>query len=119
MGSPSAWPSSTSAPSAAPAFPPDHFRDLPPSLMSNLFITGGRIIDPANRRDETADLLILDGKIAAPGTKPAANTKVETVDAKGLIVAPGLIDLHVHLREPGQSAKETIATGSKCAAAGG
>jgi dihydroorotase len=85
--------------------------------MSALLIKSGRIIDPANRRDETADLLVIDGKIAAKGQKPPE--KVETIDAKGLIVAPGLIDLHVHLREPGQSAKETIATGTKCAAAGG
>ena len=87
--------------------------------MSNLLITGGRIIDPANQRNEVADLLILDGRIAAPDAKPPTGTQLETVDAKGLIVAPGLIDLHVHLREPGQSAKETIATGTKCAAAGG
>ena len=85
--------------------------------MSALLIKSGRIIDPANRRDETGDLLIVDGKIAAKGQKPPE--KVETIDAKGLLVTPGLIDLHVHLREPGQSAKETIATGTKCAAAGG
>jgi dihydroorotase len=85
--------------------------------MSSLLIKNGRILDPANQRDEIADLLIVDGRIA----KDAAGTQqpAETIDAKGLIVAPGLIDLHVHLREPGQSAKETLATGTQCAAAGG
>jgi dihydroorotase len=87
--------------------------------MPALLIQNGRLIDPANDRDEIADLLIVDGRIAdleAPGT---GDKDRETIDAKGLIVAPGLIDLHVHLREPGQSAKETIATGTRCAAAGG
>lgn len=85
--------------------------------MSSILIKNGRILDPANRRDEVADLLILDGKIAPRSQKAPEN--IETIDASGLIVSPGLIDLHVHLREPGQSAKETIATGTKCAAAGG
>jgi dihydroorotase len=81
-------------------------------------LRGGRLIDPANGRDETADLWLIDGKIASEpaGTSPEA---VEVIDASGLIVAPGLIDLHVHFREPGQSHKETIATGTAAAAAGG
>ncbi len=79
-------------------------------------LKNGRIIDPANNRDETGDLLIVDGRIAAPAPKVKPD---ETIDCTGLIIAPGLIDLHVHLREPGQGAKETIATGAKCAAAGG
>jgi dihydroorotase len=78
-------------------------------------ITNGRIIDPANNRDEVADLWLADGKISAP--QPGCET--ETLDASGLVVAPGLIDIHVHLREPGQSHKETIATGTRAAAAGG
>jgi len=82
--------------------------------MSVLKITNGRIIDPANHRDEIADLWITDGKISAPAA--AAD---EVIDAKGLIVSPGLIDLHVHLREPGQSHKETLASGTRAAAAGG
>ena len=85
--------------------------------MSSVLIKNGRVIDPANRRDEVSDLLILDGKIA-PLSDLGTRANVETIDATGLIVSPGLIDLHVHLREPGQSAKETIATGTKCAAAG-
>ena len=78
-------------------------------------ITNGRIIDPANNRDEVADLWLADGKISAP--QPGSET--ETLDARGLVVSPGLIDIHVHLREPGQSHKETIATGTRAAAAGG
>ena len=78
-------------------------------------ITNGRLIDPANNRDETADLWIAEGNIIAP--QPGSES--ETIDASGLIVAPGLIDIHVHLREPGQSHKETIASASQAAAAGG
>jgi len=78
-------------------------------------ITNGRIIDPANIRDEVADLWLADGKITAP--QPGSEN--ETIDARGLVVSPGLIDIHVHLREPGQSHKETIATGTRAAAAGG
>lgn len=82
-------------------------------------LKNGRIIDPANDRDETSDLLIVDGRIADPATFDPRPATFDTIDCTGLVIAPGLIDLHVHLREPGQSAKETIATGSRCAAAGG
>ena len=89
--------------------------------MNSLLLTGGRVIDPANRLDSTADVLILNGKIAAVGQDAAkqAPRDVEKFDAKGLVVCPGLIDLHVHLREPGQTAKETIAAGTAAAARGG
>jgi dihydroorotase len=89
--------------------------------MNSLLLTGGRVIDPANSLDAVADLLIADGKIAAVGAGAAglAGPDVERLDVSGLIVCPGLIDLHVHLREPGQSAKETIATGTAAAARGG
>lgn len=83
--------------------------------MKNVRIINGRVIDPANGRDGIGDIHIVDGKIAAS----AAAGDVETIDAAGLVVAPGLIDIHVHLREPGQSHKETIATASRAAAAGG
>ena len=89
--------------------------------MNSLLLTGGRVIDPANRLDSPADLLIVNGKIAAIGHTAAAQAPAdaERRDVTGLVVCPGLIDLHVHLREPGQSAKETIATGMAAAARGG
>ncbi len=81
----------------------------------NLIIKNGRIIDPSDDRDEVADLYVVDGRISAEAPKEDH----ETIDASKLIVAPGLIDIHVHLREPGQSHKETIGTGTRAAAAGG
>ena len=89
--------------------------------MNSLLLTGGRVIDPANHLDVVADLLILNGKIAAVGKNAATKVPgtIERFDAKGKIVCPGLIDLHVHLREPGQTAKENIATGTAAAARGG
>ncbi|MDQ6861641.1 MAG: dihydroorotase [Verrucomicrobiota bacterium] len=78
-------------------------------------IRNGRIIDPASKRDEVADLMISDGQIVSELDEHEA----EIIDASGLIVAPGLIDIHVHLREPGFSWKETIETGARAAAAGG
>ena len=87
--------------------------------MNSLLLTGGRVIDPANRVDATADVLISDGKIAAVGADLKAPGDAERMDVKGRVVCPGLIDLHVHLREPGQGAKETIATGTAAAARGG
>jgi dihydroorotase len=87
--------------------------------MTTTLLRNGRVIDPANQRDETADLLIIDGRIADHSAIPNPQSPIEEIDCTGLVVAPGLIDLHVHLREPGQSAKETIASGTKAAAAGG
>jgi dihydroorotase len=89
--------------------------------MNSLLLTGGRVIDPANRVDKIADVVIADGKIGAIGPSAAAqpSAKIERMDVTGLVVCPGLIDLHVHLREPGQTAKETIATGTAAAARGG
>ena len=89
--------------------------------MAALLLTGGRVIDPANKLDSKTDLLIVDGKIAAVGKDAAkkAPANAERLDVSGQIVCPGLIDLHAHLREPGQSAKETIATGTASAARGG
>ena len=87
--------------------------------MNSLLLIGGRVIDPANQIDSIADVLILTGKISAVGKKLSAPAGVETFDAKGKIVSPGLIDLHVHLREPGQTVKENIASGTAAAARGG
>ena len=89
--------------------------------MTALVIRGGQLIDPAAGVDALKDVLLKDGKvaeIAAPG-KLKASDGAEVLDATGLILAPGLIDMHVHLREPGQGYKETIATGTAAAAAGG
>jgi dihydroorotase len=88
---------------------------------NSLLLTGGRVIDPASGLDEVTDVLLAGGKISAVGREAPsmAAAKAERVDVKGLVVCPGLIDLHVHLREPGQSAKETIATGTRAAARGG
>ena len=86
--------------------------------MSRILIRNGRIIDPANRIDTTGDLLIRDGKINQIDDRIEVEA-AETVDATGLIVTPGLIDMHVHLREPGFEHKETIASGTRAAAAGG
>lgn len=84
-------------------------------------LTGGRVIDPASGRDEVTDVLLVEDKIKAVGRDAAAQApkNAERMDVKGLVVCPGLIDLHVHLREPGQSVKETIATGTAAAARGG
>ncbi len=84
-----------------------------------MLIRNGRIVDPANDRDEVADLLIIDGKIASLSEFRKFNSGVEEIDATDLIVAPGLIDIHVHLREPGFGWKETIESGARAAAAGG
>jgi dihydroorotase len=89
--------------------------------MTALAIRGGNLLDPAAGVDGPKDLLFKDNRvaeIAAPGKLKTANG-AETLDAKGLVIAPGLIDIHVHLREPGQGYKETIATGTAAAAAGG
>ncbi|HKJ83379.1 MAG TPA: dihydroorotase [Mariprofundaceae bacterium] len=85
--------------------------------MSILRITGGRVLDPANGVDAIQDLWIEDGRIAALGQHDA--TPDSTIDATGMIVCPGFVDMHVHLREPGQEWKEDIESGSKAAVAGG
>lgn len=87
--------------------------------ISEVFlIRGGRVIDPANDFDDVADVLIVDGKIAAVRPNISFSAQYE-YDATGKIVTPGLIDMHVHLREPGQEAKEDFISGSKAAVAGG
>ena len=82
-------------------------------------ILGARVIDPASGLDQVADLYIADGKIAAIGNKPAGFVADKSIDAKGLIASPGLVDLNVALREPGYSRKGSIASETLAAAAGG
>ena len=86
--------------------------------MTELLIKNGRIIDPANKVDEVGDVLVRDGKIAEVG-KISADGAEQIINAKGMLVVPGLIDMHVHLREPGDEEEETIASGSAAAVAGG
>ena len=83
-----------------------------------ILIQNGRVIDPANQIDRTADLLIDDGQIVGLDV-PERDHVAETIDASGKIVVPGLIDMHVHLREPGREEDETIETGTAAALAGG
>src|SRR6266496_5066076 len=87
--------------------------------MSATVIRNSRIIDPGNGRDAVEDLFIVDGKIADQSAFRNQKSEIEEIDARGLIVAPGLIDMHVHLREPGFGQKETIESGGRAAAAGG
>ncbi|MGB8539135.1 MAG: amidohydrolase family protein, partial [Acidobacteriaceae bacterium] len=89
-----------------------------------MLIRGGLLVDPSAGVDANRDLLLKDGKVAAvepPGklTVAAKQAGADIIEAGGLVVAPGLVDIHVHLREPGQGYKETIATGTAAAAAGG
>ena len=84
-----------------------------------LLIRGGHLVDPRNQRDEVVDVFLSDGKVKEIGKALHPGTGVEVYDATGKIVTPGLIDMHVHLREPGQEEKETIATGTAAAAMGG
>ncbi len=89
--------------------------------MASLLIRGGRVVDPAQGIDRIDDVLIRDGNVVAigrSGTQPVGRVD-ETIDAAGLVVTPGLVDMHVHLREPGREEDETIETGTRAALAGG
>jgi len=88
-------------------------------MADSLLIRGGRIIDPAQDIDKTASLLVKEGKIAWLGEGNPPNEDYTVLEAAGLIVCPGFIDLHCHLRQPGYEEKETIATGTLAAARGG
>src|SRR5262249_24333963 len=81
-----------------------------------LIMRGGRVIDPANAVARVTDLRLADGRVAGVGD--GAGWEGETFDARGLVVAPGFVDLHTHLREPGQEYKETVASGALAAAHG-
>ena len=84
-------------------------------MSRRVLLTGARVVDPAAGRDEVADVLVEDGAVAAEGS--AARAAV--LDCDGLVLAPGLVDLHAHLREPGREDRETVETGSRAAALGG
>jgi dihydroorotase len=88
-------------------------------MADSLLIRGGRIIDPAQDIDKTASLMVKEGKIHWLGEYVPPDEEYSVLDADGLIVGPGFIDLHCHLRQPGDEAKETIATGTRAAAQGG
>ena len=87
--------------------------------MGSILITGGTVIDPANQRHGPFDVLIVDGRVAQLTAPGAAAEADETIDAAGCWVVPGLIDMHVHLREPGYEYKETVQSGAQAAVAGG
>ena len=87
--------------------------------MNPILIRGGRVIDPSRGTDDVADLLVEEGRIAGIGRNIAPPEGTEVIEAAGQVVAPGLIDLHVHLREPGQEELETVASGAMAAASGG
>ena len=89
--------------------------------MSSLLLTGARLIDPSQKLDGPGELLLDNGKVLAIGRDAGKQARPDTerIDVEGAVVCPGLIDLHVHLREPGQAAKETMATGTAAAARGG
>ena len=86
--------------------------------MTDLLIRGGRLVDPANGRDGIFDVALSEGAVAEIGER-LSGEGAEVFDAQGLLVFPGFIDLHAHLREPGREYAETIASGSAAAAAGG
>lgn len=88
-------------------------------MSERLVISGGHVIDPASGVDGVGDVVIEDGRIAAVGPAGIAVEPAEIIDAAGLVVAPGFVDLHTHLRDPGFEYKETIETGTRAAARGG
>lgn len=88
-------------------------------MSGSLLLTGGRVIDPSSGLDEVRDVLVRDGRVEAVEQGVAGPEGIPRIEAQGLVVAPGLIDVHVHLREPGAEHKETIRTGAQAAAAGG
>ncbi len=89
--------------------------------MTPMLVSGGRVVDPASGLDAVGDVLVVEGKVAAmgPDLRSQCPPRTEILDARGLVVAPGLIDIHVHFREPGQTKKEDVQSGSRCAVRGG
>jgi dihydroorotase len=89
------------------------------SSSKSLLVKSGRLVDPESRRDEVVDLLIRGGRIASVARRIRKPAGAEVLNARGKVVVPGLVDMHVHLREPGREDEETILTGARAAAAGG
>lgn len=87
--------------------------------MRPVLLRGGRVVDPSQRLDEVRDVLLVDGRVEAVQPRLAPPDGAEVIDVTGTVVAPGLVDVHVHLREPGREEAETVATGARAAAAGG
>ena len=92
-------------------------------MSGAVLLTGGRVVDPSQRLDSVTDVLLVDGKVEAIGPRLSEQTArrddLETIDCAGLVVSPGFVDVHCHLREPGREEVETIATGARAAVAGG
>ena len=88
-------------------------------MSAKALLKSGRVVDPSQGLDEILDLLLVDGIVASIGKDISGPEDADVIDCSGLIVSPGLIDVHVHLREPGEEHKETIATGVQAAVAGG
>ncbi|MEA3247116.1 MAG: dihydroorotase, partial [Gemmatimonadota bacterium] len=87
--------------------------------VRDVVLAGGRLLDPSSGLDATGDLLLRDGKVESVGGRIGRPDGAEVMDCAGLVVAPGFIDVHCHLREPGREDVETVATGARAAAAGG
>ena len=88
-------------------------------MSGKILLRGGRVVDPSQKLDAVRDVLLVDGTVAVVGQGTTAPEDARVLECAGLVVTPGLIDVHVHLREPGDEHKETIATGARAAAAGG
>ena len=88
-------------------------------MSVRLLVSGGRVVDPVAETVAAEDLLLEDGRITARGPAGTIVAEAETLDARGSLVLPGLVDMHVHLREPGQEYKETVESGVAAALAGG
>jgi len=88
-------------------------------MAERILLAGARVVDPAGDRDEVLDVLVADGRIASVGSEVSAGDGATVMDCSGLVLAPGFVDLHTHLREPGRADKETVETGTRAAALGG